>query len=365
MLKSNRTFIAIAAVSLMLTACYERKEEAEKTAKPAAAFLPSKITTYPAVIEPITESIRLTGQIEYNPNQVVRYASLVTGVITKSYISLGDRVRKGQVLAEMRSAELSELNAQGRVLETQLKVAERKLASTKSMFEDRIASEKDLVEAQSETEILKSEIEKIKSNLSLYNASSEKGVFQIKAPVSGYVVENNMSGGTQISNTEPNLFTISDLSEVWVTTNVYAVDLPFVQTGMKAVIKSKAYPEDFFEGTISDISQVFDPQERVLKARIRMQNKSLKLKPGLMIEAVVKKNSGEVAVGVPAVAMIFYNNENYLLIQKPDNTLEPRKVTVDVKDNDRLFFKSGIAAGEKVVINNQLLLFSEVLSQEN
>jgi len=363
MLKSNH-IPAFAAVLLLLTSCYEKKEELKEASKHTTAVLPSKIITYPAVIEPVTESIRLTGQIEYNPNQVVRYASLVTGVITKSYISLGDRVKKGQILAELRSSELSELNSQGKILETQLTVAERKLASTKSMFEDRIASEKDLVEAQSETEILKSEIEKIKSNLSLYNASAEKGVFQIKAPVSGYVVENNMSGGTQISNTEPNLFTISDLSEVWVTTNVYAVDLPFVQVGQRAIIKSKAYPNDFFEGTISDISQVFDPQERVLKARIRMPNKDLKLKPGLTIEAVVTKKSGELAIGIPANAMIFYNNENYLLIQKPDNTLEPRKVSVDVKDNDRLFFKRGIAAGEKVVVDNQLLLFSEVLSQE-
>ncbi|CAG5067528.1 Multidrug resistance protein MdtA [Dyadobacter sp. CECT 9623] len=361
MFKSN--LFTLSTVAMLMTSCYEPKE-APVTEKKQTSYQPGSVVTYPAVIEPITESIRLTGQIEYNPNQVVRYASLVTGMITRSHISLGDRVTKGQVLAEMRSSELSELNAQGRVLESQLSVAKRKLASVKSMFEDRIASDKDLVEAESEAEILQSEIEKIKSNLSLYNASSEKGVFQIKAPVSGYVVEYNISEGTQVGSSEASLFTISDLSEVWVTANIYAVDLSFVQKGMKAVIKSKAYPNDFFEGTISDISQVFDPTERVLKARIRMANKELKLKPGLTIEAVVTRHSKELAVGIPAAALIMHNNENYVLIQKSDNTLEPRKVVADVKDNDRLFFKSGIAAGEKVVINNQLLLFSEVLDQD-
>ncbi|MGV3603042.1 MAG: efflux RND transporter periplasmic adaptor subunit [Dyadobacter fermentans] len=363
MFQSNLSLKTLAAVSLLVTSCYQPKAPVVEEKQPVA-FLPSNVTTYPAVIEPVTESIRLTGQIEYNPNQVVHYTSLVTGIITRSHVSLGDRVTKGQVLAEMRSSELSELSSQRRVLDSQLAVAQRKLAAAQSMFDDRIASEKDLAEAKSEVEVVRSEIDKIAANLSLYNASSEKGVFQIKAPVSGYVVENNVSEGTQVGSSESGLFTISDLSEVWVTANIYAVDLSFVTKGMKAIIKSKAYPGEFFEGTISDISQVFDPQERVLKARIRMPNKDLKLKPGLTIEAVVTRHSSEMAVGIPANALILHNNENYVLIRKADNSLEPRKVTPDATDNDRIFFKSGIAAGEHVVVRDQLLLFSQVLDTE-
>ncbi|WP_221392740.1 efflux RND transporter periplasmic adaptor subunit [Dyadobacter sp. NIV53] len=364
MFTSTRYLLAFFALSATLASCYKNTEEVVKEKPVSASILPTKIVTYPAVLEPVTQSIRLNGQIEYNPNQVVHYASLVKGIVTKTYFSLGDRVLKGQVLAELRSIELSDLNAQSKTLESRLTVAKRKLAVSESMFGDRIASEKDLFESQSEVDILKTEIEKIQANLSLYNASSEKGVFQIKSPVGGYVVENNISSGTQISGNESDLFTISDLSDVWITTNIYAVDLPFVQKGMKAVIKSKAYPDETFDGTISEISQVLDPQERVLKARIRMPNKDLKLKPGLTIEAVIRKSLSEQAIGIPSAALIFYNNENYVLIQKPDNTLEPRKVIVDVKDNDRVFFKSGIAAGEKVVINNQLLLFYEVLNSD-
>ena len=268
------------------------------------------------------------------------------------------------MLAELRSSDLTELNSQSRTLESQLKVATRKLAVAESMFSDRVATEKDVLEAQSEVDILKNEIEKIRENLSLYNASSEKGLFQIKAPVSGYVVANNIAGGTQINGNNGDLFTISDLSDVWVTTNVYAVDLPFVQKGMNAVIKSKAYPGETFDGVISEISQVFDPLERVLKARIWMPNKNLKLKPGLTIEALVRKNLSGMAIVVPVEALIFHNDENYVLIQKQDKSFEPRKVTIEVQDNDRVFLRNGIAAGEKVVVENQLLLFSESLSSE-
>lgn len=361
---SSRYFFILFSLVAGLSSCDHKAEEApEKKPQPTSVKL-VEVATITAELEKITQSIRLNGQIEYNPNQVVHYASLVNGIVTKTFFSLGDKVQKGQVLAELRSSELTDLNAQAATLESQLTVAKRKLSIAESMFADRVSSEKDLFEAQSEVAILKTEIEKVKANLSLYNASSEKGVFQIKAPVSGYVVENNISGGTQINGNDSDLFTISDLSDVWVTTNVYAVDLPFVQKGMSAVIKSKAYPGETFDGVISEISQVFDPQERVLKARIRMPNKDLKLKPGLAIEAVVRKNLTETAIGIPVSALIFHNNENYVLIQKPDNVLEPRKVTIDVQDNDRVFFKNGIASGEKVVIKNQLLLFSDALSSE-
>jgi cobalt-zinc-cadmium efflux system membrane fusion protein len=361
---SMRYMLILFSVITGLSSCYQKTEQAARTQEQPKLVAMQDLTTYTASLEKVTQSIRLNGQIEYNPNQVVHYASLVNGIVIKTYFSLGDKVTKGQVLAELRSSELTDLNTQSKTLESQLKVAKRKLAVSESMFADRVSSEKDLFEAQSEVDILKSEIEKIQSNLSLYNASSEKGVFQIKAPVSGYVVENNISGGTQINGNDSNLFTISDLSDVWVTTNVYAVDLPFVQKGMGAVIKSKAYPGETFDGIISEISQVFDPQERVLKARIRMPNKDLKLKPGLTIEALVRKNLSETAIAIPLGALIFHNDENYILIQKEDKTLEPRKVTIDVQDNDRVFFKKGIEPGEKIVVKNQLLLFSEALGSE-
>jgi cobalt-zinc-cadmium efflux system membrane fusion protein len=359
-----RYILILFSVIAGLSSCYQKTEHDVPVKEKPKLAVAQELTTYTAALEKITQSIRLNGQIEYNSNHVVHYASLVNGIVTKTYFSLGDKVTKGQVLAELRSSELTDLNTQSKTLESQLKVATRKLSVAESMFADRVSSEKDLFEAQSEVDILKSEIEKIQSNLSLYNASSEKGVFQIKAPVSGYVVENHISGGTQINEKDGDLFTISDLSDVWVTTNVYAVDLPFVQKGMSAVIKSKAYPGETFDGIISEISQVFDPQERVLKARIRMPNKDLKLKPGLTIEALVRKNLSETAIAIPVAALIFHNDENYVLIQKEDKTLEPRKVTIDVQDNDRVFFKKGIEAGEKIVIKNQLLLFSEALSSE-
>lgn len=361
MSNSIRYILLLFAVTLGVSSCNKSAEQ-QTQSKELPKQNASNVTTHTALLEKITQSIRLNGQIEYNPDQVVHYASLVNGIVTKTYFSLGDKVRKGQVLAELRSSELTDLNSQSRTLESQLKVAIKKLAITESMFSDRVSTEKDVLEAKSEVEILKNEIEKIQANLSLYNASSEKGLFQIKAPVSGYVVENNISGGTQINGSNGDLFSISDLSDVWVTTNVYAVDLPFVQKGMNAVIKSKAYPGESFDGVISEISQVFDPLERVLKARIRMPNKDLKLKPGLAIEALVRKNLSRTGIVVPVEALIFHNDENYVLIQNEDKSLEPRKVTIDVQDNDRVFVKNGIAAGDKVVVKNQLLLFSDAFS---
>ena len=116
-----------------------------------------ELTLEHPVMQPVTEGIPLTGVVEPNPDKVIHFVSLMGGIISNTYFSLGDKVAKGQVLAELRSAELSSLQAELNSLESQLKVAENKLQSTQSMFSDGISSQKDLTGAQSELDILKSE----------------------------------------------------------------------------------------------------------------------------------------------------------------------------------------------------------------
>src|SRR5690606_34002517 len=169
------------------------------------------ITLDTVVMRPVTETLALTGRVEYNPDNVINFTNLVGGVITNTYFSLGDYVKKGQLLAEVKSTELSSLVSQKRSHQSQILVAKRELESVQAMHKDKISSEKDLVEAQSNLEVLVAELENIDAQLSLYSASSERGVFQIKAPSSGTIVNKNITVGTQISAGGDPLFTISDL----------------------------------------------------------------------------------------------------------------------------------------------------------
>lgn len=319
--------------------------------------LKEKITIESAQKRLVSESINLTGNITYNNDHVVQFNSLVEGIITKTTFSLGDYVKKGQVLAEIKSTELNSMQSESKSIQSQLSVAQRQLQATKSMFDDGIASQKDLMQAQSELDVLKSSLENVKANLAMFSASSERAVFQIKAPTEGYVVAKNISPGMQITSGSEPLFTISDLKEIWVLVNVYTSNLKNVTENMLVDVTTPAYPGEVFKGKIAMLAKVFDADEHVLKARIVLENKNLKLKPGMTADIIIDKRLGdEMLVAVPAKAAIFDNNRDYILIYKNDCTIETREINPIIKNNNWIYFNKGVKEGEKVITKNHLLI---------
>ena len=309
---------------------------------------------------PVLQKLSFQGKVAYNPNAVVNYVSLVGGVVNNSYITLGDKVEKNQVLAEIKSAELNAIEAEMQQTRSYLKVAERQLISTQGFHDDGIASEKELISARSEVDNLKSELTRLQTNMELYSASSEKGVFQIKAPVSGFVVNNNLSTGMQISAEGDPLFTISNLDEVWVNFNIYATDINRIQEGMLVDIKTSAYPGRTFTGEIARISQVIDPVENVLKARVILKNEGLLLKPGLNVEAVVKIDKETTAYKLPNDAVVFHNDAYYSTVANSRCDLVIRPINILAKDEKMVYIDQGLREGEHVVAENALFLFDEL-----
>ncbi|PKW20688.1 efflux RND transporter periplasmic adaptor subunit [Flavobacterium lindanitolerans] len=347
----------------LLFSCNEKETVTEKNEKFCLNDdLKKKVTIEEIKREPVSETFTLTGNVTYNSDNVIQFTSLINGVVTNTYFSLGDYVKKGQVLAEIKSTELNGLQSENKSVESQLAVAQRQLASVKSMFEDGIASQKDLIQAESEVKVLKASLENIKSNLALYSASPEKSVFQIKAPSNGFIVAKNMSSGMQISSGSEPLFTISDLNEVWVMVNIYATDMQNIKENMEVKIKTLAYPDEVFSGKISALSQVFDAEEHVLKARIVMKNTDLKLKPGMSADIILNKSNApaESLLAVPVKAVIFDDNQNFLVVYKDDCNLEIRQVDPVTKNREVVYFDKGIQENEKIISKNQLLIYESL-----
>jgi cobalt-zinc-cadmium efflux system membrane fusion protein len=317
------------------------------------------------VIQNVTEGIPLTGVVESNPDKVVHFVSLISGIISNTSFSLGDKVKKGQVLAELRSTELSNMQAELKNLESQIKVAENKLQAAQSMFDDGISSQRDLMEAQSALNILQSEKLKITTNLNLYSASAAKGVFQIKAPASGIITAKSISAGTQIAAEGESLFTISDLSEVWVMVNIYTSNVPHIKEGMTVDINTLSYPDEVFKGKITSISQVYDQEARVLKARVVLPNSDLKLKPGMLVDVIALKTLNTEAISIPANSVVFDDNQNFVIVYKSDCELEIRKVEILAKSNGITFIQNAIDVNEKVVSKNQLLIYEQLKNFQN
>lgn len=364
----NNTIISCLLATLLLNSCRNSGQNSTVPENKPYCLdqnFKSKIEITSPIKQIVTESIPLTGVIEPNPDKVIHFISLVSGIISNTYFSLGDKVTKGQVLAELKSEQLWELQSQYKTIDAQIKVAERKVQSVRAMFDDGVASQKDLIEAESELTILKAEQEKIQSILSLFSANSDKGVFLIKSPATGIVTAKSIAAGQQISAGGEPLFTISNLDEVWVLVNVHATNIKNIQTGMEVSIKTLSYPGELFKGKITAISQVLDDDSKVLKARVVLQNTDLKLKPGMLVDVIALKELNAEALSIPTEAIIFDNNQNYVVVYKSDCEIEIRQVEILKKNSDFTFLSSGLSENEKIITKNHLLIYEQVKNLNN
>jgi len=347
MIKSYFSFTTICSIVFLLASCSGKLDKSVSTEqnKINPAFL-AHVKTTKAVLGNQEEELVLAGRVECDPDKVIFYSPLFNGVITRTYFSLGDRVNKGQAMLDIRSTELS-------TLQSDLAIAKRNLQSAESMFKDKLISEKEFVEARSE-------YERLQADLLLYGKNMGDGVFSIKAPMTGYVIIKNASAGSTVSEGDEPLFSIADLSSVWIMASVYAGNLQFVREGMEVEITSLSYPGEVFRGKINALSQVFDPEERVLKARVVMPNKELKFKPEMSVVVKVKNERHTPSIAIPTDALLFDNNRNYVVVEESTGQFAVREVTLHGHHNQISYIASGISAGENVVIKNQLLIYSEL-----
>jgi cobalt-zinc-cadmium efflux system membrane fusion protein len=369
--KINLTPILLVA-SLFLFSCNtgKKSENAEESSIIKKAFF-ENIKTEKVLLSHQEQELILTGKVEYNPDKIISYTPLISGIVDRTYFSLGDKVRKGQPLLDVRSPELSALQSEKISLEADEIIAERELKAAQAMFDDNMFSEKELLEAKGKLKQIRAAIEKIKSDMSVYGSDKGNGIFTVNALMSGYVVHKKASSGSTLSADGDPIFIIADLTTVWIIVNVYASDLLFVNEGMDVEIATLSYPDEVFCGKISSLSQVFDPEEKVLKARIVMSNTDLKFKPELSVMVKLKAplnppeggkhstlyRSGEV-LSIPSEALIFDDNRYFVVVEDNSNEYKIREVTLQGHHNKTTYIASGLSEGESVVISNQLLLYS-------
>jgi len=353
----KKRIIIILISIITLFSCNNKKVENTENSIVKDAFL-ENIKTFKVVLSNLEQELLLTGKVECDPDKIISYVPLISGIVEKTHFSLGDKVRKGQPLLDMRSTELSALQAEKITLEAEEKVAERELRTAQSLFDDKMLSEQELLEAKAKLQQIRAELSRIKSDMSMYGADKGNGIFTVHAPMSGYIIHKKASPGTMISPESDAVFTIADLSTVWVIANVYASNLLCVREGMDVEMTTFSYPNEKFHGKINALSQIFDPEERVLKARIVMDNKDLKLKPEMSMLITLKDKTAQHLMAIPSDALIFDNNQYFVVVEESSGSFAIRSVIPQGHNNKTSYIASGLSEGENIVVKNQLLIYS-------
>lgn len=303
--------------------------------------------------------INLTGSIAPDESKMVKIFPMVSGAAQDVHVQLGDVVSKGQTLAIMKSAEMAGFTKDYVSAEADVKSTKRAFESTQDLYKSGLASQKDFEQAQSDYQKALAENKRAGAVINI-NKSNEQG-YVIKSPISGFVIEKNLTDNTQVrADNSQNLFTIADLSDVYVLINIYESDIANIQTGDQVKITTLSYPDKVFEGKIDKIYEVLDPDNKVVKARVKIANPGNKLKPQMFANVTIKAKSGESLPVINTRALIFDNDKNYVVVVDGKTHARIQQVNVAKKVENRAYIRSGLKPGDRIVASRQVYLFESL-----
>ncbi len=306
---------------------------------------------------PAMDEFTAVGEVSFDENNVVRVYPIVSGSVSKVNVSLGDYVKKGQILATILSTDISTYQRDYNIAKANFEVAEANLTRSTELYKSGMLSAKEYADAQKEYSNDQSEFNEKKQILELYGGSEKEldAMFRVVAPRSGYIVERNINEGTQIrTDNATNIFTISDLETIWVWANVHESDMGKVHEGDFVRVKTIAYPDKEFKGTIKKIGTMLDPESRVIRVRTELVNKDGLLKPEMFANVVITpKNTVEV-LAVPQSAIVLENNNYYVMKETGDKVFEKVRVRIGKNYDRSTEIVDGLKDGDHIISEGSL-----------
>lgn len=355
-MKTN--FLSIIIGLTVLIACEPKPAHEEQKAFRLSDAMMSRIKLDSVVTQPVRSELTLVGKVVADENRVIKVFPLVGGSVEEVKVELGDYVRKGQTLASIRSSEVADLERQNIQANADLLLAEKNVRVAQDLFESKLTSQREVVAAQKEVERAQAEVNRIKEVSKIYGIG-KSSIYTVKAPIDGYVIEKNVNRDMQLrSDNADNLFTIGQISEVWVLANVNESDISRVRQGMDASVQTLSYPDEVFQGHVDKIYTVLDPNTKAMTVRIRLRNAGMKLRPEMHATVTLRYTTGGQLATVPSSSIIFDRSKHYVLVYQDRSTIQTREVDIFKSLGNVAYIKQGVKPGEKVISKDQLLVYN-------
>jgi cobalt-zinc-cadmium efflux system membrane fusion protein len=310
--------------------------------------------------------LTVTGVVNPDVSRAMPVVSLASGRVVEVKARLGDHVGKGQVLLRIQSADAATAFADYRKALADRALADSQLERAQALFERGAIAKKDQEVAHSAAEKARIDVENVAERLRVLGLDASRPptpIVDVVAPASGVITEQNVTnaGGVKSLDNSPNLFTISDLSRVWIVCDVYENDLASVRVGDTADIHVTAYPDQRLTGHISDIGVILDPALRTAKIRIEVANPGL-LRIGMFVTATFFGRSAERRAVVPAAAVLHLHDRDWVYVAANGSGFQRKEVVGgQMLAGNMQELRSGLRPGERVVAN--ALVFQNTVEQ--
>ena len=311
-----------------------------------------------------------TATVQANENELAEVTTLIRGRVEKVYVDVGQDVKKDALLAMLHSTDLGV--AEGAYLKSAAKLHEAKLAyeRARDLHEQKVVSQAELQRREATMKTAQAEAREARNRLELLGVPRQeverldredtiKADVPLRAPFEGRVIMRNITRG-EVVETQQKLFTVADLSAVWVVGNVPEKDVQFIRKDQKVDVIVSAYPHAIIPGTITYLGDVLDPATRTMRLRVTVLNPDLLLKPEMFATVLVYAALIPDALTVPIAAVQNGLTGKMVFVRRGTSDFEVRTVKVGSEQGEVVTVLEGVSAGEQVVTKGSFVLKSEM-----
>ena len=316
--------------------------------------------------------IQVVGTVAFHEDHFAVVGPLVPGRISRVSAGVGDKVKRGQVIAEIESSDVGQARAELVSAQARFAAADANLKRETDLAEKKISSsrERELAHAQWVTEQagVRAAVMRLRA-IGLSPADVEEaekhdlgGRVQMRAPISGTVIERKVTLGQAVERAT-DAFKIADTTHVWVSLDLYEKDLARVHVSQEVEMRTDARPGEAFRGRVAFIVPVIDQSTRTAKVRLEFPNPDGALHAGQLVTARIladPKLATDEVLAIPRSAIEQVEGKTVVFVQSGD-TFERRSVLLGTSGGDRVEIRKGLIAGERVAIDGAFLLKSELL----
>jgi cobalt-zinc-cadmium efflux system membrane fusion protein len=357
--------------------CDECRYEVGVARVPKSMIDDGLLKTAVAARRKLEAPLALTGEIRFDERNVTHIAPSTEAMVRAVKVSLGQRVRAGDPLVVLESVALGE--AQSQYLESRgaLELARRSAERVSGLREEKIASEKEWLQARQDHEAAEIRARAASEKLSRLGLSSSeieglparggtagRGTLVLRAPAAGLVLEMHAVPG-ELVRPDESILTVGDLSDLWIWADLYEDQLGRVLAHqgvtLKAGVAVKAFPGEVFPGSVDFVAPTMDEKTRTVKVRIAVKNPVGKLRAGMFAAVQLYLPGDSEGLTVPRVAVLSDEGRSFVFVHRQGEFFMRRPVEIGRSGLDWIEITVGLKAGETVATDGSFLLKSDVL----
>ncbi|MDF3161210.1 efflux RND transporter periplasmic adaptor subunit [Pseudomonas proteolytica] len=308
----------------------------------------------------ISTLLSLPGEVRFDEDRTSHIVPRAAGVVESVKVNLGQKVKQGELLAVIASQQISDQRSELAASQRRVELARTTFQRERQLWQDKISAEQDYLlarQALQEAEIALNNARQKMNALSGSAVLVGGNRYELRAPFAGVVVEKHLGVGEVVSETSA-AFTLSDLSQVWVTFGVFPKDLNKVQVGRPVKVSSAEMGTDVM-GTVAYVGNLLGEQTRTATVRVSVANPDDSWRPGLFVAVQVATDSYSAPVTVPVEAIQTVEDKPSLFVRTAEGFVT-RHVELGVSENGFVEVRQGLEAGAEVATVGSFVLKSEL-----